>query len=86
VRIIGEALGRPLRFEEIPPEAARGELSALISPPFADMFLDVYPTLVGKPSLVTSTVAEVTGCPARPFRQWVVDHEVAFRTQGAAAR
>jgi len=34
---------------------------------------------VGKPALVTSTVAEVTGAPARSFHDWVVDHAVEFQ-------
>jgi uncharacterized protein YbjT (DUF2867 family) len=82
-RIIGEALGRPIRFEEIPPEAARSGMSTMLSPQFADMFLDVYPTLVGKPSLVTSTVADVTGSPARAFHDWVIDHADDFRRHTA---
>jgi uncharacterized protein YbjT (DUF2867 family) len=86
VRIIGEALGRRLRFEEVTGEAGRNELSAILPAQFADMFLDVYPTLVGKPALVTSTVAEVTGSPARSFRQWAADHESDFRAHGAAAK
>jgi uncharacterized protein YbjT (DUF2867 family) len=83
IRIIAEALGRPIRFEEISPEAARSGMSAMLSPQFADMFLDVYPTLVGKPSLVTSTVADVTGSPARAFHDWVIDHADDFRRHSA---
>ena len=76
VRTIGDALGRALRFEEIPPEAARREMTmpALI----ADMLLGAWPATVGKPAPVTSTVAEVTGVPASSFYDWVVDHAADF--------
>ena len=33
----------------------------------------------GQPALVTSTVAEVTGSPARPFMQWATHHSNEFR-------
>ena len=43
VRIIGDAIGRPLRFEEIPPEAARRELMKMTMPGFiADMLIDAW--------------------------------------------
>ena len=34
---------------------------------------------VGKPAHVTSTVAEITGVPARAFHDWAVDHAVEFQ-------
>jgi uncharacterized protein YbjT (DUF2867 family) len=79
VRIIGEAIGRPLRFEEITPEAARREMESIMGPSFANMLLEAFAAAVGKPALVTSTVAEVTGSPARSFHDWAVDHSVEFR-------
>jgi hypothetical protein len=33
---------------------------------------------MGRPALVTSTVSDVVGSPARTFRQWVDDHAAAF--------
>jgi uncharacterized protein YbjT (DUF2867 family) len=79
---IGDALGRALRFEEIPPEAARREMSAMMPAFIADMLLGAWPATVGKPAPVTSTVAEITGVPARSFYDWVVDHAADF--QGGA--
>jgi hypothetical protein len=35
--------------------------------PAADMLLDAYAAAVGQPALVTSTVLDVTGAPARSF-------------------
>lgn len=86
VRTIGDAIGRPLRFEEIPPEAARREMANMMPASIADMLLDAWQNVeyagsatVGKPAPVTSTVAEITGVPARSFRDWAVDHAVEFQ-------
>jgi uncharacterized protein YbjT (DUF2867 family) len=78
VEIIGEVVGRSLRFEEISEEAARTEMLAMMPPPIADMLLRAYAAAVGQPAYVTSTVAELTGTPAASFRQWVQDHAQDF--------
>jgi uncharacterized protein YbjT (DUF2867 family) len=69
---IGEVIGRPLRFEEISPEEARRELP--FPAPAMNMLLNAWAAAIGHPALVTSTVAEITGRPARTFRDWVTDH------------
>ena len=43
-----------------------------------NMLLDAYAAAVDRPAHVTSTVGDVTGTPARSFRDWVVDHAAAF--------
>jgi len=78
VEIIGDAIGRPLRFEEISPEAARTDVLGMWPPPIADMLLRAYAAAVGLPAFVTSTVAELTGSPAATFRQWADDHAPDF--------
>ena len=78
VRIIGEAIGRPLRFEELAPDAARQDVLATWPGAIADMLLSAYAAAVARPSHVTTTVAEVTGTPARRFRDWAVDHATEF--------
>jgi uncharacterized protein YbjT (DUF2867 family) len=79
VEVIGDAIGRPLRFEELPREAAREQMIAMMFPPaIADMLLDAYAAAVGQPALVTSTVSEVTGTPARSFHDWATDHTGEF--------
>ena len=71
-------IGRPLRMEEISPEEARHELLPLM--PFAvKMLLGAWAAAIGQPALVTSTVAEITGSPARTFREWVTEHATEFR-------
>ena len=62
VQIIGDAIGRPLRFEELSRASAREQMLAMFPPPVADMLLNAYEAAVGQPALVTSTIAEVTGC------------------------
>jgi uncharacterized protein YbjT (DUF2867 family) len=78
VEIIGDAIGRPLRFEEISPEAARTDVLATWPAPVTDMLLRAYGAAVGRPALVTSTVAVLTGTPAATFRQWADDHASDF--------
>jgi len=78
VGIIGEAIDRPLRFEEVPNDAARQELLAMWPAAIANMLLDAYAAAVGRPSHVTMTVADVTGTPARTFREWAVEHAAEF--------
>jgi uncharacterized protein YbjT (DUF2867 family) len=78
VGIIGDAIGRPLRFDELSPESARRELLAMTPPAIADMLLSAYGAAVDRPAFVTSTVADVSGAPARSFHDWAVEHATAF--------
>jgi len=86
VQIIGDAIGRPLRFEELSHETARQQMLATMPPSIADMLLNAYAAAVNRPAFVTSTVAEVTGSPAKPFRDWAIEHAAEFvaREQGGA--
>lgn len=74
VSLIGEALGRRLRFEEMSPDEFRRGVPA----PAADMLLNAWHAALGRPAFVTSTVEEILGSPARTFRQWAADHADAF--------
>ena len=78
VEIIGEVIGRTLRFEEMSPEAARQELGFPATA--INMLLNAWAAAVGQPALVTSTVADITGNPARSFRDWVVDNVDEFKS------
>jgi uncharacterized protein YbjT (DUF2867 family) len=79
VRVIGDALGRSIRFEELSPEEFRRQTSGTWPPLVVDMLLDAWRAAVGLPAYVTTTVGDVTGAPARTFRQWVDDHREAFQ-------
>ncbi len=85
IRIIGEAIGRPLSLEEIPPGVARSEIGMTMPAFIVDMLLNAWPATLGKPEPVTSTVAKITGLPARSFQNWVVDHKVKFQRRGGAS-
>jgi len=78
VRIIGDAVGRPLRLEELSPESVRREVLQQWPAPVVDMLLSAYAAAVDRPALVTSTVEDVTGSPARSFREWAADHAAEF--------
>ena len=78
VETIGDAIGRPLRFDELSPEAARTQMLAMMPPPIADMLLRAYAAAVHRPAFVTSTVADLTGTAAATFRQWAEDHAQDF--------
>jgi len=86
VEIIGDAIGRPLRFEELSPEAARNQLLALWPPAIADMLLRAYAAAVNRPAFVTSTVGELTGKSAATFRQWAGDHVQDFLPRSPATQ
>lgn len=79
VGIIGEVISRPLRFEEISPEEAQHELLTVMPLPAIRMLLNAWAAAMGQPAFVTSTVTEITGTPARTFRDWVSDHAAEFR-------
>jgi uncharacterized protein YbjT (DUF2867 family) len=81
VHTIGRAIGRSLRVEEIPPDAARTELLPVLgSPVVIDMLLTAWAAARGQPAFVTSTCAAVTGTPARTFFEWATEHAKEFKT------
>ncbi len=79
VHAIGEAIGRPLRFEEVPLEAARKQLLADGRPPALVEALLASAETRPHSGLITATVEEITGTPARTFREWATDHADDFR-------
>ncbi|TQN30196.1 uncharacterized protein YbjT (DUF2867 family) [Haloactinospora alba] len=78
-RTIGEAIGSPVRWEELSREETRQRFLAHVGDPgFAEQALDTWAAMVDNPEPVTADVAEVTGRPARTFREWAVDHAEDF--------
>ncbi|SPL94665.1 Oxidoreductase [[Actinomadura] parvosata subsp. kistnae] len=79
VEAIGAAIGRELRFEEVPVQDARAQMLADGRPPaLVDALLSAAENRSAS-TLVTSTVAELTGEAPRSFQQWARDHRDAFR-------
>ncbi|MFB8239879.1 SDR family oxidoreductase [Kitasatospora purpeofusca] len=80
VALIGEAVGRPLRFEEIAPAEAAERMRAAGWP--AELVAAVLPAqaaMLDRPEPVNDAVERITGIPARSFREWAVDHAADFR-------
>jgi uncharacterized protein YbjT (DUF2867 family) len=80
VRQIGEAIGRELRWVELPSGLARQQLyEAWGDHDFVDGALAYWASLVGGGEPVTDTVERITGRPARSYREWADDHAADFR-------
>ena len=79
VAILGEVLGRDLRFEAQPDDEARAEMSAAMPAAYVDAFFDFYVAGALDESQVLPTVQEVTGRAPRTFAQWATAHADAFR-------
>jgi uncharacterized protein YbjT (DUF2867 family) len=79
VSVIADTIGRPIRFEELSPDEFRRETEGRWPPAVVNMLLNAWGAAIGQPAFVTSTVADIVGTPARPFRQWAADHADAFQ-------
>jgi uncharacterized protein YbjT (DUF2867 family) len=79
IATIGTVLGRSLRIEEISPETWLRELPGFLPPVVAKYLLDAWAAAIGQPAFITSTVAELTGSPARTFLEWATDHAAQFQ-------
>jgi hypothetical protein len=79
VSIIGDVLGRRIRFEELSPGEFRSETEGSWPRPVVDMLLAAWGATIGTPAFVTSTVSDILGSRPRSFRQWVADHATAFK-------
>jgi uncharacterized protein YbjT (DUF2867 family) len=78
VSVIGDVLGRRIRFEELSPEEFRSETEGSWPRPVVDMLLAAWGATIGRPAFVTSTVSDILGSASRSFRQSVADHAAAF--------
>lgn len=77
---IGTAIGRELRYEDMPRDEAVAELVAKFgNADFVRTALNVWAGFVNEPEVVTTAVAAITGRPARPFRDWAAEHADDFR-------
>ncbi|MER5712728.1 NAD(P)H-binding protein [Streptomyces sp. NPDC042898] len=76
---IAEALGRDVPFAEISRQEARAPMVAVFGEEAADAVLDVTGGDVNDELLtVRDTVSQITGTPARSFRQWASENAAAF--------
>ena len=65
--------------DQDPEEARPGMIEVFGDEGFVDSSLRTWSDFVERPELVTSTVEDVTGVPARTFQQWADYHADAFR-------
>jgi uncharacterized protein YbjT (DUF2867 family) len=80
VRAIGDAIGRPLRFDELSPDEFRRETAGTWPSAVAEMLLSAWRATLGHPAFVTSAIQEIVGSPPRTFYRWAADHASAFAT------
>lgn len=80
VRLLGAAIGRPLSFQEIPPEQVRqGMLAQGLPEEVPARLLGSLADYAVNPGTTTGTVAAVLGRPALTFADWARDNAAAFR-------
>jgi uncharacterized protein YbjT (DUF2867 family) len=70
IQLIGEALGRPLRYEELDEEQARAAISPYAP---ADVLFTTWKQHIGIPAPVTDTVQRLTGRPPCSVEAWAAD-------------
>ena len=78
VSIIGDVLGRRIKFEQLSPDEFRSETEGSWPRPAVDMLLAAWGATMGRPAFITSTVSDILGSAPRSFRQWVADHATTF--------
>lgn len=80
VQQIGTALGRSLRFHEIPaPMAAEGMLANGLPEPFVTAMMARYAAHLAQPQFPpTPDVEKILSRPARTFAEWAADHAAEF--------
>ncbi|OBI92081.1 NAD(P)H-binding protein [Mycobacterium sp. 1245805.9] len=77
--VIGDVLGRPLRYQEAPAEVVRQRFIGIgFGADFADAYIAMLADTLDKPALVTHDVEKILGRPATAFAQWVSDHRDLF--------
>ena len=94
LKTIGDAIGRSLRYQEIPPAGARQALLSAWGIPriaarllpsrslprqMVDSMLAAWANMVTDPEPITGTAQAITASPARTFREWAHEHAAQFR-------
>jgi uncharacterized protein YbjT (DUF2867 family) len=83
VRILGEVLGRELRFEELTREQGLQALSAYLPASVIEATFDHWAGTVGTTAPTLPAVENVTGRPARTYADWATHHAAAFTRPAA---
>ncbi|MEV2248969.1 NAD(P)H-binding protein [Streptomyces sp. NPDC050147] len=75
IHTIGQALGRDLRFVEVPPEEVTADMFPHVPAGMLPAILESFAETVGVTPEISSTVESVTGTPARTFSEWTQGHK-----------
>jgi len=78
VRILGEALNRPLTLDPYSDDEARDTMAATMPPEYVEAFMAFYVDGTLDESQVLPTVEQITGRPPRTFARWAAEHAHAF--------
>jgi uncharacterized protein YbjT (DUF2867 family) len=78
VAIVGEVLGRSLRFQAQPNDEARRDMLTTTPSEYVAAFFDFYVNGSLDETTVLPTVEDVVGRPARTFREWVTANAHRF--------
>jgi len=78
--VISTAIGKPVKFVDVPAEAARDNILQTGMPPeYVDALLDLFAAMkAGKADVVTDGVEKVLGRKPGTFDAWVRRHRAAF--------
>jgi len=79
VQVIGAAIGRNLRFEEVPPEVFRAAAAAQLPAAAIEDVLRYRARYTGRPAEIWPDLEKLTGRPAASFADWVHEHVASFR-------
>jgi uncharacterized protein YbjT (DUF2867 family) len=79
VRILGQVLGRELRFEAQSNADARVEMSTAMPEEYVDAFFSFFVEGAVDETTVLPTVGEVLGRQPGSFEQWAFAHADAFQ-------
>ena len=80
VRLIGEAIGKQVHWEEISPQQVREAMLAQGVPEdIPDRLLGYLASLDQQPGPSSAAVEQILGRPALTFAEWAAEHAAAFR-------
>ncbi|MFC9689772.1 NmrA family NAD(P)-binding protein [Kribbella sp. NPDC056951] len=79
VEHIAAALGREIKFEELTPQQYLDQLEPFTGLETAQWLLDGFRMMAEHPMTPEPTVANLTGRPATPYRDWAMRNVEAFR-------
>jgi uncharacterized protein YbjT (DUF2867 family) len=78
VEQLGEALGRPLRFEALPDDQGRAEMREQMPAAYVDAFFEIFRGGLADETTVRPAVQSILGRPPGTFAAWAAANAAAF--------